>query len=185
MKSTKILLSALTILFILSCKNDKKENETVVETEKLPETFNIAFNLTVTKDDVFQLYYTEDGTLNFSDAMSIKTVIKGGETAQDVLFKLPVDVLPTNIRLDFGKNIEQGVIGINSMKLKYIDKSFDVNFKDPNNSIPHYFYFINTQINYNEANSTITILNKEGQNREPLMWSNELVTDELEKLYKN
>lgn len=185
MKTNKLLVCALLIFFSISCKDENKKEENVEAVAELKETFDVNFNLVIPKDDTFQLYYTEDKSLNFSEDKSVKIIVKGSENAQDLLFKLPEDVLPTNIRLDFGKNIEQGVIGINSMKLKYIDKSFDVNFKDPNNSIPHYFYFINTQINYNEANSTITILNKEGQNREPLMWSNELVTDELEKLYKN
>lgn len=185
MRTSKLIVYALIVFSFLSCKDEKKKEETVEPVAELKETFDVNFNLTISKDDTFQLYYTEDKTLNFSEDKSVKCIVKGGESAQDLLFKLPADVLPTNIRLDFGKNIEQGVIGLNSMKLKYLEKSIDVNFKDPNNTIPRYFYFMDNQIKYDQANSTITILNKEGQNREPLMWSNEFVTDELEKLYKN
>ena len=178
MKTTKIVLSTLLILFIASCKNDAKD--TVKEDQKLPETFNVSFKLTVKKDDTFQLYYTQDGTLNFGDALSVKSVIKGSEEPQEILFKLPVDVLPTNIRLDFGENKEQENIVVNSMKLKYFDKVFEVK----ENLVKKYFYLVEAQETYDEATSTISLVKPQGQQYDPMMWSNEALTIELEKLIK-
>lgn len=178
MKLTKIFLSTLIVLLIVSCKNDAKE--TVKDEQKLPETFNVSFNLTVKKDDTFQLYYTEDGTLNFGDALSVKSVIKGSDKPQEILFKLPVDVLPTNIRLDFGENKEQESIVVNSMKLKYFDKTFEAK----ENLVKKYFYLVDAQEKYDEATSTISLVKPAGQQYDPMMWSNEALAIELEKIIK-
>lgn len=180
MRPIKILLSALTVLFLMSCKNDGKEKETTEESGKLPETFNVSFNVTVKKDDTFQLYYTEDKTLNFGDAMSVKTLVKGSDLSQEILFKLPVDVVPTNIRLDLGDNKEQGSVVMHSMKLKYFNNIFEAK----ENLTKKYFYFQENQLKYDEATSTLTLVNTEGQTYDPLMWSNELLGVELEKLVK-
>lgn len=178
MKLPKIVLSALVILFMVSCKNDTKE--TTKDEEKLPETFNVSFNLTVKKDDTFQLYYTEDGTLNFGDALSVKSVVKGSESPQEILFKLPVDVLPTNIRLDLGENKDQENIVVNSMKLKYFDNVFEAK----ENLVKNYFYLVEAQEKYDEATSTILLVKPAGQQYDPFMWSNEALAVELTKLVK-
>jgi hypothetical protein len=108
MKTKSILVGLFMLLSLVSCKKETDKKEGNQKLAELKETFDVNFNLVVEKDDTFQLYYTEDGTLNFSDDKSIKSELKGSVDAQDVLFKLPADVLPTNIRLDFGDNPEQG-----------------------------------------------------------------------------
>ena len=174
MKFQKILLASVMFLLLASCKNESKETE--AKSEKLPETFNVAFNLIVKKDDTFQLYYTEDGTMNFGDALTVKSVIKGSDAPQEVLFKLPVDVLPTNIRLDFGDNKDQENIVINSMRLKYYDKVFEAK------NMKNLFYTVESQTKYDEATSTIILVKTPGQPYDPLMWSNEALGIELKKL---
>jgi hypothetical protein len=176
MKFQKILLASVMFLLIVSCKNESKETE--AKSEKLPETFNVAFNLTVKKDDTFTLYYTEDGTMNFGDALTVKSVIKGSDAPQEILFKLPVDVVPTNIRLDFGDNKDQENIVVNSMRLKYFDKVFEAK----TNLVKNLFYTVESQTKYDEATSTVILVKTPGQAYDPLMWSNELLGLELKKL---
>ena len=138
MKTKKIVISIFSILTLISCKNESDKKEGDQNQAELKETFDVNFNLTISKDDTFQLYYTEDGTLNFGDDRSVKSVVKGGEASQDVLFKLPADVLPTNIRLDFGENPEQGNVLVKSMKLKYLNNSYEKTFS-PSDPLSHYF----------------------------------------------
>lgn len=176
MKRIKILLSAVVVLLVFSCKDEKKQDDL----DKLPETFNVSFNLVVKKDDVFQLYFTQDGTLNFGDASSVKSVVKGSDLPQEILFKLPVDVLPTNIRLDFGDNKDQENVVVNSMKLKYFDKVFNAN----KNLVKNYFYMVDAQVKYDEKTSTVMIQKPANQVYDPIMWSNELLSVELTKLVK-
>lgn len=186
MKNNKIIFifSVLALIF-QSCKNDAKKTDIVEEQVELKETFDVSFNLNISKDDTFQLYYTEDNSLNFGDDRSVKSIIKGNEQNQDILFKLPADVLPTQIRLDFGNNNEQGDIVINSMKLKYLDNDFSVSFGSGKESVTHYFYLLDQQIKYDDTNSTIKLLKPKDQIYDPLMWSNQLLSDEMVKLYKN
>jgi hypothetical protein len=153
----------------------------MIKLAEAKETFDVNFNLLIEKDDTFQLYYTEDGTLNFSDDKSIKSVVKGNTNAQDVLFKLPADVLPSNIRLDFGSNPEQGSVVVNSMKLKYLNNEF-IATKD---LVTQYFYLLNEQVKYDPAKSSIIMFSKAGNVYDPLMWSNQLLSEEMIKLYKN
>lgn len=185
MKSLKFLfLNVVLVTLFISCKEEKANDKINNEPQELKETFEVNFNLTISKDDTFTLYYTEDGTLNFGDENSVKAVVKASDIAQDVLFKLPADVLPNQIRLDFGDNPEQGSILINSMKAKYITKEFSVNFNDHEDGAKHYFYFLENQVNYNPLDGKATFLKPEGQIYDPLMWSNQLLSEELEKLYK-
>lgn len=184
MKTKNIFLSLLVLFVIASCKNSTEKKGSDENNAELKETFDVSFNLTIPKDDTFQLYYTQDGTLNFSDDKSVKSVVKGNATAQDVLFKLPADVLPTQIRLDFGDNPEQGNIVVKNMKIKYLSKNFDVNF-DAKNLLTHYFYLLDTQVKYDEATSSIIMLKPEGQRYDPQMWSNQFLSDQMGKLYKN
>jgi hypothetical protein len=142
MKTKSILVGLFMLLSLVSCKKETDKKEGNQKLAELKETFDVNFNLVVEKDDTFQLYYTEDGTLNFSDDKSIKSELKGSVDAQDVLFKLPADVLPTNIRLDFGDNPEQGSVVVNSLKLKYLNNEFNVT-KD---LVTQYFYLLNEQV---------------------------------------
>ena len=186
MKTKSILFSLVFLLSLVSCK---KESDKATEGDKnnteLKETFDVSFNLVIPKDDTFQLYFTEDGTLNFGDDRSIKSVVKGNGMAQDVLFKLPADVLPTNIRLDFGDSAEQGSVIVNSMKIKYLDGKLEKTFVGANKEeMTHYFYLLDTQIKYDPSTSTVSMLNPAGQLHDPLMWSNQLLSEEMVKLYK-
>lgn len=186
MKQNKIIfIFSVLALVLQSCKNDAEKTENPDEKVELKETFDVSFNLNIPKDDTFQLYYTEDNSLNFGDDRSVKSVVKGNDQPQDVLFKLPADVLPSQIRLDFGDNADQGDIVINSMKLKYLDKDFSVAFGPGKESVTHYFYLLDQQIKYDDTNSTIKLLKPKGQIHDPLMWSNQLLSDEMVKLYKN
>ncbi len=178
MKLKQILASTLFILALVSCKNDTKE-VAKPDAAKLPETFNIAFNLTVLKDDTFQLFYTEDGSLNFGEQKSVKSVIKGSPTAQEILFKLPADVLPTNIRLDFGDNKAQDEITVNSMRLKYFAKTFNAS----ENVVKKYFYTNDFQLKYDDKTSKVKAVITNGV-YDPLMWSNDALGGELTKIIK-
>lgn len=119
--------------------------------------------------------------MNFSDDKSVKSVVRGNTNAQDVLFKLPARVLPSNIRLDFGDNPEQVSVVVNSMKLKYLNNEF-IATKD---LVTQYFYLFNEQVKYDAPKSSIIMLSKVGRAYDPLMWSNQLLSDEMGKLYKN
>jgi hypothetical protein len=184
MKTKKIILSFLMVFALASCKNETEKKEGDKNQAELKETFDVNFNLIVTKDDTFKLYYTEDGTLNFGDDRAVLCVVKGSVTPQDLLFKLPADVLPTQVRLDFGDNVEQEDVIMNSMKFKYLKNVYEKTF-GAGEDITHYFYPLEAQIKIDDATKTVKLLKAKGQIHDPLMWSNQLLSDEMVKLYKN
>ena len=69
------------------------------------------------------------------------------------------------------------------MKLSYMNNSYQKVF-GPNEEITHYFYPQEAQIKVDNSTSTIELLKPKGQPHDPLMWSNELLSDEIVKLYK-
>jgi hypothetical protein len=91
MKTKNLVLSILMMFTLASCKNESTKTETNKAETELKETFDVNFNVVVTKDDTFKLYYTEDGTLNFGDDRAVLCVVKGNAAPQDLLFKLPAD----------------------------------------------------------------------------------------------
>lgn len=184
MKTKNIVVSILVMFVLVSCKKETAKTETTNAETELKETFDVNFNLVVSKDDTFKLYYTEDGTLNFGDDRAVLCVVKGSEKPQDLLFKLPADVLPTQVRLDFGDNIEQGDVVVNSMKFKYLKNVYEKTF-GAGEDITHYFYPLEAQIKIDDASKTVKLLKPQGQVHDPLMWSNQLLSEEMVKLYKN
>ena len=184
MKTKNIVLSILMMFALASCKNETTKTETTKAETELKETFDVNFNLIVTKDDTFKLYYTEDGTLNFGDDRAVLCVVKGSVSPQDLLFKLPADVLPTQVRLDFGDNVEQGDVIVNSMKFKYLKNVYEKTF-GAGEDITHYFYPLEAQVKIDNATKTVKLLKPQGQIHDPLMWSNQLLSEEMVKLYKN
>jgi hypothetical protein len=180
MKASKLLSFLLVIITVLSCK-DEKNPDAEQSQDKLPETFNVAFTLTVPEDDTFELYYTQDGTLNFGVDAPVKTLVKGSDAPQEVLFKLPENVLPSNIRLDFGNNKSQGAIKVGGIRLKYFDKKFE----EKGDVVKKYFYFNDFQVKYDEkAGTMVPVVPTGNAIYDPLMWSNELLGVELKKIVK-
>lgn len=181
MKLTKILSSALIILLLASCKNDGKEEAKQDET-KLPETVSVIFNIVAQKDDVFHLLYTEDSSLNFSGEKSIALRVKGSNQPQDIIFKMPEDIFPTNIRLDMGENKDQGEMTINSIKATYYKSSFE--HKETADFAKKWFYFNDFQLApTDKTNNVKAVVGKDGR-YVPLMWCNEVIRDEFIKLVK-
>lgn len=121
----KILLALLPIIFIMSCKNDKPTNAADgTKTAVKSDLFNVSFDLIIKKDDNMCLYYTEDGSVNFSDKNTIWVPVKGSENVQKVVFSFPEDVLPSTFRVDFGhgKNELQSDVALKKFKMTYQDK---------------------------------------------------------------
>lgn len=123
----KAALLFITLLSIISCKENKTEdklNNESVAVEKDNSIFKVSFDLVIKKNDNMHIYYTQDGTINFDEKNSVWMPVTGNENSQTVTFKLPEDVLPTAIRVDFGfgKNIEQSDVELKSFRMDYYGK---------------------------------------------------------------
>ena len=66
---TKVIIAVVLLSILsISCKNEKSVDQLPVVEEKVAESkVNVTVDMVVPVDDSFQLFYTEDNTLNFSE----------------------------------------------------------------------------------------------------------------------
>ena len=180
MKAKSILLLFSAIL-ILSCKNDKtensKENATNVNTAN---SFKVTLNVTVKKEDDFSLFHTEDGTTNFQ-GNPIWVKVKGSDMPQDVVFELPDDVIPTQLRLDFGMAKDQDAIKIHSFKMSYYGKTFEI----PGEKFYIYFDPDLSKTIFDKTTGTVNAVVKDGVRMFPSFYPNTApLGEEIQKIVK-
>ncbi|MFD2908596.1 hypothetical protein ACFSX9_07585 [Flavobacterium ardleyense] len=180
MKTNKLFLALVMLLVLVSCKKEdsaEKENQTDVKTNN---TFIITLNAIVKKDDSFQVYYKDvvDEQVAFDESNSIYVDVKGSDSAQDIVFVLPEDAYPAQIRLDYGINKDQSEIKINSFKVNYLNNVVDLNA----NEFFKHFIFNESTLVKDTINNTIKplVFNKEGY--DPMSYSEKLLNDKFQKL---
>ncbi len=116
---TKLLSLILFTALFTSCKDQK---ETTPEANKPAEPiFKVTVNAIVKKDDNFAFFYTEDGSTNFKIEPTWLD-LKGSDAPQDIVWNLPADVYPTELRLDFGIKPDQEDVVLKSVTLEYNNK---------------------------------------------------------------
>ncbi len=135
-----LIIACLVFSTLFSCKeNSGTESNNTQPVEVIKEDFfKITLDVVIKKDDNFHLYYTEDGSIKFTEEKSIWTQVKGSDKPQSVVFSLPKDVLPTAIRFDlgYGANPTQSEIEIVNFNCSYFGKSIDAK----GNAFFDYFY---------------------------------------------
>jgi hypothetical protein len=170
-----ILSGILLSIFFTSCKDDKSEQTDVVK-EEAP--FTITVNAVVDKDSEFQIYYNEDGSENYPAEQYVNVAIKGSQEAQDLVFKLPNDVNPMNLRFDLGSTKELMEVKFNSVNIDFKGKKVSI----PKESIFRNFY-PNTQVVVDTLNATAKINVKEGELYDPIVGATPELKRQIETLY--
>lgn len=133
----KIYLGILaTVAFSLLLGNYLKKSK-----DYLLTNMQVILTAKVSKDDVFQFFYWEEGETKFKIKKSVKTKVKASTDFQEIKFTLPTINELNKIRLDIGENKNQEVIKIKKIKfqkenetLVFGIKSFNKLFK-PNKYI--------------------------------------------------
>lgn len=134
MKLKYCILGMLTLTTVLSCKIDNKEEGYTPEKTEAPKNVNsnvkITLDMIVPKDDTFQIFYNENGEMDYNGDLSLRVPVKGQEAPQKIEFPLKEEALPTTIRIDFGENPGQGKMTISKVTVKYFDKALEVSGAD-------------------------------------------------------
>lgn len=183
MKTKFYLVLVLVSIGLTSCKNnDEKVDKTEDPKANSKENFSVDLEVVAPKADNFAIYYTEDGTINFTGDKAVwRGVVAEPTKPQIVTIDFPVSVLPTHIRFDLGNNNQQDDIVLNSFKLSFYEKSFQAKGSDffkyfiPNDSIK-------TEID--PAKGTIKFLKNPKSFFVPFYYPQQAVLDEVKKITK-
>lgn len=174
-----IIFTSLALsLFFISCKDDKKANaETTDSAAEKP--FTVTVNAVVAKDDIFQIFYNEDGAESFAPEQAVTIQVKGNNNPQDLVFTFPEEVMPASLRFDIGGNKDQKEVALKGFKIDYYSKSFSAKGVD----FLKYFYG-NTQVEFDTINVVAKIKLLDGEPYDPILGSTPALKLEIAKLYK-
>lgn len=181
--SIKVLnyLPLIGLLLFSSCgekKDGGQESET--QSEEIVQKdvpFTVTVNVVANKDDVFQVYYNEDGTDIFVAEQAITLEFKGSDKPQDLVFSFDSVLKPLALRFDIGANKEMNNVKINNFKIEYKDKVVNISGLDFNK------YFVpNDQVTYDSALNTANIT-ASAEYYDPIFVPNQAQKDLLAKLY--
>ena len=115
------LLAFIFILF--SCKKEnKKETTPEVSTETVKEeqgNFELAVNGIIEMDDTFRLYYLLGEEKEITKENSISLDIMGSTDPQTMLFKLPIDELPTRLIIKYGNESKSQKIQFENILISF------------------------------------------------------------------
>ncbi|OYQ33312.1 hypothetical protein CHU92_13045 [Flavobacterium cyanobacteriorum] len=123
----KIVLLALTAIGFLSisCKEEKKDENTENKKAPVKENFYVEITAQAAKKDDFAVYYTEDGTIEFKPEKALWRGIAANKE-ETMVIDFPADIIPTHIRLDLGLNKEQDSVTISKIKIGYLDNAIEI-----------------------------------------------------------
>lgn len=173
----KVLLILISVFFV-GCKEANSVDNLEVVKPEIPESkVQIVADMVVPYDDSFQIFYTEDETLNFNEEKSVRVNIKGNTNSQKIVFDLPEDVVFSFLRFDVGENNKQSELKLNSFDIKYYNKNFEMK----QGAFFQYFSG-NDQIEVDSQTATIKI--KENDIHDPVFYPLESLGIELSKLVK-
>lgn len=173
-KSLITILIGICIFFI-NCKGDNSEKQQTVP--EIDKSFKITMNLTVLKDDNFQIFYNEDGSDVYTQDKMVNVPVKGNPNPQEVVFKLPEDSLPASLRFDIGANKEQKDVTISKFTMEYFGKNFTAN-----GSTFFVYFGNNTSIRYDREKGIATPLPNNPEGYDPIFTATEYLKKELKKL---
>jgi len=175
MKPFFFLLSGLFLL--CGCKGDRG-----VQTFNILDegpVFRVTLQATVKNDDRFSVYYTTDGSTNFSKNAPIWTKVNGSANSQRITFSLPENLIPSQLRIDLGHNAQQGPIHLEKVRLSYKTKAIEF----PGTLIFSYFRPDVKKTKIDATNGWVTGIVTDGKRQAPSLYPKEApLRDEIDRL---
>lgn len=181
MENTIKSLLVLVLITFTSCKNKENGVDPKLEEKPKNEFFSVELDVVNTLEDNYALYYTEDNSINFVSDKALWSGVKGQPQSQKVVFKLSEEIVPTDIRLDFGIVKSQKEVILENVKMDYYGKSFQFKGSDFLN-----YYRLNDSIKteIDQVKGTIKFLQNPKRYNPIFFYPNERLLEEIKKIYK-
>lgn len=180
MKFKSIIAAAVVLVVFSACKKESTDTKVVPEsTEVFEPNFIIELEAKVSNKDDFAAYYTEDKSSNYDGTKAVWTGIDAGEKFQKIKLHLPQDVVPSNIRLDFGIDKDQQYISVKEITMSYQGMSFKI-IGDK-----FFEYFLDTKefpAVVDPVNGTVEIKYEVGKFKTPYFYPTEKLLKEIQTI---
>lgn len=179
MKTNFLIIAAAFVVLTTSCKKEKDANAADSDKPAVIENFRVEMDVVVSKPDSFALYYTENNTIDFTEVMALWKAANGGNVEEKVVFDLPEEILPTDIRLDFGLNKSQESVVVKHVKMSYYGNVFEFKGSD------FFNYFIkdaNFKAETDPVSGTMTITKNGPEYKTPFFYPRQELIDALKKI---
>ena len=165
MNNTKFVLTIIALSYAIASCNDKakkleqdikkKKTEHIYSKEdeiNKEERYIIELVVQIDKADNFQLFYTVDYTLSFTEERVVTKYVPGLPESQSIIFELPINVSPDRYRFDVGSVREQRRLIIESLSIRNNKKEILIksdliqDYLEPNQFIKNKgaYYSLNT-----------------------------------------
>lgn len=179
---TKFITILLLITTIFGCKDEKSvDNLEIVRPDVIDNSFKVTLDVIVKENDDFSLFYTEDGSTDFTKIEPIWISVKGSESSQKVIYSLPEEVIPTQLRLDFGINKNQKDITLKSVNMEYKGKTKTIGCPQ----LVSFFRSDDSKCTFDHITGKIVAKIVDGKRQYPSLYPHETVLQpEIEKLIK-
>lgn len=183
MKTKFILITVLLSLTFVSCKNEAKgEAEQEAAKENVKQNFSLEMDVISANKEDFSMFYTEDGTINFNaDKVAWFGVKQDTTKSQKVIFDLQEEIIPTDIRVDFGIVQERGDVTLEKFKISYYDRSFEAKGSD---FLKYFMANENVQTDVDATKGTIRFHKLADKPYTPSFYPQQTILDEIKKLTK-
>jgi hypothetical protein len=175
----KLTFIAFSFLVLLSCKNEQSNTAKEVEDAPKSDLYQVILNVKVLNDDSFQIFYKYENEAPFLEENSKWVEFKGSQDAQDIIFTLPANEIPSFFRIDFGVNNKQAPIEFFSLTFDYQGKKVTIGQNELTNiMIPNECIEIT-----NSGTQVILNLKENNGIYDPLMYSEISLQKRLESIY--
>ena len=94
--------------------------------QPIKENFRVELDVAAQKMDNFTVFYTETGKDDYSPDKAVWNGVKGGSIEEHLAFDLPAEIIPTNIRLDFGISEDRADVVLKKVKFIFYENSFEI-----------------------------------------------------------
>ena len=178
MRNRILVAFILMSTVFIGCKDEKLADQPKVsDSQVVDNMFKVTVDVVVKKDDDFSLYYTDGSGPEFKEPLW--TAVKGNVSQQKVLFVIPNENFPSEIRLDFGMKKEQEDIVLKGVILEYNGKRREILGAE----LGVYFRADETKCTFDSGTGIIKALIKDGQRQNPSLYPHDKVLKaEIEKL---
>lgn len=177
MKRVSFFVFLLTGLSLSGCKQEGGKQYKTIQDKA--EIFKVTVLGIFPKDDVYSLYYTTDGSIDFTQIKPIYQTIKHSTAPQRVVFSLPKKLYPSQLRIDFGVQPHTKEITLKQITLSYKGKAVEL----PGTLIFSYFTPDFSKTGFDPSRATIHGIVKNGKLQTPSLYPKEgPLSDELEKI---